>query len=49
MQVYYHPNTKEAVIIHRGSKSLKDWLINYPAYALNNFENTERYIHAKDI
>ena len=48
-QVYYNPETGEAHVIHRGSKGIKDWLVNNPAYAFNNYESTDRYKHAQKI
>jgi hypothetical protein len=47
-QVYYHPETKEAIISHRGTEgSIKDWM-NNAAYATGLYHHTSRYKVAKD-
>ena len=49
-QVYNNPTENKTVISHRGTKkdSLKDWSNNL-SYLFNNYENTDRYKHAKNI
>jgi curved DNA-binding protein CbpA len=49
-QVYNNPTENKTVISHRGTKkdSLKDWSNNL-SYLFNNYGNTDRYKHAKNI
>ena len=48
VKVYYNPKSKEAVVIHRGTKGLTDWGNNL-AYALGVYEYTQRYKKGKTI
>ena len=47
-KVYYNPNTKEAVVAHRGTKGVTDWGNNL-AYALGAYEYTPRYKQGKSV
>lgn len=46
--VYYNPITDEAVVAHRGTQGVTDWL-NNAAYALGAYELTPRYKEAKKV
>lgn len=46
-QVYYNPATKEAIVSHRGTASLKDWATN--TGMLFGYEGGRRFQHAKKI
>lgn len=48
VQVFYDPNTKKAVVSHRGSKGAIDWLKTNTAMALG-YEGGNRFRHAKKI
>jgi len=47
-QVYYHPESEEAIISHRGTEgSLKDWM-NNATYGIGLYHYTDRYKIARD-
>jgi len=46
-QTYYHPETKKAVIVHRGSQGLHDWL-NNALVPFGLYDKTNRYKHSED-
>lgn len=48
VQVYYDPKTKKAIVSHRGSASLKDWVVTNVGMALG-YEGGNRFRHAKKI
>lgn len=47
-KVYYNPQTKEAVVAHRGTKGALDWGNNL-AYALGYYDYTPRYKKGKSV
>lgn len=47
-KVYYNPNSKEAVVAHRGTKGMLDWGNNL-AYALGYYDYTPRYKKGKSV
>ena len=47
-KVYYNPETKEAVVAHRGTKGALDWGNNV-AYTLGYYEMTPRYKKGKSV
>jgi hypothetical protein len=47
-KVYHNPTTGKAVVIHRGTKGIKDWTNNV-AYGLSMYEHTGRYKKGKTI
>tara|TARA_R110000824_G_scaffold86424_1_gene213789 strand:- start:71 stop:934 length:864 start_codon:yes stop_codon:yes gene_type:complete len=46
VQVYYNPKIKKAIVVHRGTKGLKDWGTNL---AMNFGYKGDRFKHARDI
>ena len=48
VSTYHNPQTKHAVIIHRGTKGVTDWL-NNGAYALGMYDSTERFNNGKKV
>lgn len=49
VSVYYNPATKDAIVIHRGSKGIHDWGNNLKMALGFNMSKTKRFQHAKDI
>lgn len=47
-KVYHNPDTGETVVVHRGTQGITDWGNNV-AYALGNYEKTDRYRKGKNI
>lgn len=47
-KVYYNPNTKQAVVVHRGTQGASDWLNNV-AYVIGAYKLTNRYKTGKEI
>lgn len=47
-KVYYNPNTKHAVVVHRGTQGASDWLNNV-AYVIGAYKATNRYKTGKEI
>jgi len=47
-QVYYNPKTNEAIVSHRGSQGIRDWVKTNPAMALG-YEGGARFKHAQKI
>lgn len=47
-KVYYNPQTREAVVIHRGTQGGADWSNNL-AYLSGTYERTDRYKQGKKV
>jgi hypothetical protein len=47
-KVYYDPETKRAVVIHRGTSGAADWLNNV-SYVFGQYEKTNRYKTGKEV
>jgi hypothetical protein len=47
-KVYFNPETKEAVVSHRGTQGLSDWKNNV-AHVVGLYEKTDRYKKGKKI
>lgn len=47
-KVYHNPETGETIVVHRGTQGIMDWKNNV-AYALGNYEKTDRYKKGKSI
>jgi len=47
-KTYYHPSTKHAVVVHKGTSGMSDWL-NNAAYATGIYDSTSRYKKGKAI
>lgn len=47
-KVYHNPDTGETIVVHRGTQGITDWGNNV-AYALGNYEKTDRYKKGKSI
>jgi predicted alpha/beta-fold hydrolase len=47
-QVYYDPSTKKAIVAHRGSQGVRDWIKTNTAMAVG-YEGGKRFQHAKKI
>ena len=47
VQVYYNPDLKQAVVVHRGSQGAKDWLVNDAGLMVGYRGN--RFSHAQEI
>ncbi|NBP02841.1 MAG: hypothetical protein EBU90_22540 [Proteobacteria bacterium] len=47
-KVYYNPETKQAVVVHRGTQGIADWGNNL-AYAVGAYNLTSRYKKGKSV
>ena len=47
-KVYYNPQTREAVVVHRGTQGGADWSNNL-AYLSGTYESTDRYKQGKKV
>ena len=47
-KVYYNPQTREAVVVHRGTQGGADWSNNL-AYLSGTYETTDRYKQGKKV
>jgi hypothetical protein len=50
-QVYHNPNTKQTIVVHRGTQGARDWVtdLQYGLYGSKRAMNLRRFQHANRI